>query len=90
MNFTTLFGLWGAVALATAGLALYRKFVSNKESDIVHIAAGEEKLIPGQFALANKMDTIDRWGKSLTFVTVVFGLVVAAAYLYRGWLLTSH
>jgi hypothetical protein len=90
MNFTMLFVLWGAFAMVTAGLALYRKFQSNHEDDLVHIAEGEEKLIPSQIALAGKLDVIDRWGKSLTVVTTVFGLLVAGAYLYRGWIEHSH
>jgi len=79
-----------ALALVTAGLALYRKFQSNKEDDLIHIAAGEEKLIPNQIALAHQMDVIDRWGKALTVVTAVLGLALAAGYLYRGWIETSH
>jgi len=87
---TPLLVLWCALAVVTAGLALYRKFVSNKEDDMVHIAAGEEKLIPKQVELAHKMDAIDKWGKTLTVATAVFGLLLAAAYLYRGWVETSH
>jgi len=90
MSITPLLVLWCALAVVTAGLALYRKFVSNKEDDMVHIAEGEEKLIPKQVALAHKMDAIDKWGKTLTVATAVFGLLLAAAYLYRGWVETSH
>ena len=35
-----------------------------------------------QTALAQKLDVIDKWGKILTVVAVLLGLLVAAAYVY--------
>jgi hypothetical protein len=39
-------------------------------------------MIPYQVALAHKMDAVDKWGKTLTVLTVAIGLLIAAAYLY--------
>ena len=82
---TPLVVVWFVIGLATAGLALYRKFVSMHEEDLIHLSPGEEKLIPQQTELAHKMDVIDVWGKSLTVATVALGLVVAAIYIYNAW-----
>jgi hypothetical protein len=82
---TSLVVLWLALGIATAGLALYRKFVSFHEEDFIHLAAGEESHIPEQFAMAHKLDLIDTWGKRLTVVTVVLGLAVAGVYLFQAW-----
>jgi hypothetical protein len=85
MNFTGFVILWVAFGLVTAGLALYRKFLAMKEEDYIHLSPGGENLIPKQSQLAHRMDLIDRWGESLTVVTVLFGLALAAAYLYQAW-----
>jgi hypothetical protein len=74
---------WAILGVATLGLALYRKFVSMREDDYVHLSAGEERLIPQQVATFKKIGAIDRWGITMTIVTVVFGLALAALYLYR-------
>lgn len=74
---------WAILGLATLALALYRKFVSMREDDYLHLAAGEERLIPQQVATFHKLGSIDRWGVSLTIATVAFGLALAAVYLYQ-------
>ena len=34
-----------------------------------------------QTTVAQKLDVIDKWGKILTVITVLFGLLIAAAYV---------
>jgi hypothetical protein len=85
-NLTPAVVIWATLAIATLGLALYRKLVSNSEEDLVHLGPGEERRIPEQVALASKLKMIDRWGKILTITTVVIGLWIAALYLYQAWL----
>jgi hypothetical protein len=75
---------WVVLGFGTLGLALYRKFVSLKEDDYLHLSAGEEHLISPQVATFNKLGKIDRWGVGMTIVTVALGLVLAALYLYRA------
>jgi len=87
---TPLMIIWFIIGLATAGLALYRKLLSMREEDLIHLAPGEEKLIPQQVDMAHKMDVIDVWGKSLTAATVALGLVVGAVYLYHAWLINQQ
>jgi hypothetical protein len=83
---TPLVIVWFVIGLATAGLALYRKLLSMREEDLIHLGPGEEGLISQQSTLAHKLDIIDTWGKGLTAATVGFGLVIAAIYLYHAWL----
>ena len=77
--------IWVVLGVATLGLALYRKLISANEEDLVHLADGEERQIPGQVALAHKLDVIDRWGKILTIVTVALGVAIGIAYMYQAW-----
>jgi hypothetical protein len=85
MNFTPFVILWSILALAVLGLALYRKLVANHEDDLIHVGPGEERLIPQQVQMAGKLDAIDHWGKTLTVITAVSGLLIAAAFLYQAW-----
>ena len=77
--------IWVILGIATLGLALYRKLISANEDDMVHLAAGEESQIPGQVALARKLEMIDRWGKILTIVTLAIGVAIGIAYMYQAW-----
>ena len=77
--------LWTVMAAVTLGLAIYRKSISRHEMDVVHIRDTDAALIPGQEALARRLDKIDLWGKLLTAAIVVFGLLLGALYLYNAW-----
>jgi len=81
---TTFVIFWAILGIATLALALYRKFVTMREDDYVHLAAGEERLIPQQVATFKKIGAIDRWGITMTIVTVVLVLALAALYLYQA------
>ena len=81
---TTVVIFWAILGIATLALALYRKFVTMREDDYVHLAAGEERMIPQQVATFKKIGAIDRWGITMTIVTVVLGLALAALYLYQA------
>jgi hypothetical protein len=82
---TPLVMIWVVLGIATLGLALYRKVISASEKDVVHLGAGEERQIPEQVALARKLEDIDRWGKTLTMVTVGLGVAIGIAYMYQAW-----
>ncbi len=79
--------IWAILAIATLGLALYRKLISAGEEDLIHLGPGEERQIPEQVALAGRLKAVDRWGKTLTIITVAIGLVLAAIYLYQAFLI---
>ena len=86
MNVTFVVAIWVVLGVTTLILAIYRWLLSeHNESDVVHLGPGEEKEIPKQVSLAKKLDTIDRWGKTMTVVTAVVGLGLATAYLYQAW-----
>jgi hypothetical protein len=36
--------------------------------------------------VAQKLDLIDKWGKIVTVVTVVYGLIIGALYVYQSWM----
>jgi len=86
MNATLLVIFWAVLGIATLALAAYRRVLSaHNENDVIHLGPGEEKEIPRQVELAARMNKIDRWGKSMTVITAVVGLGLAAGYLYQAW-----
>jgi uncharacterized membrane protein len=87
INLTPAVVVWVILAIATLGLALYRKLISASEEDLIHLGPGEERQIPAQVALEAKLKAVDRWGKTLTVITVVVGLAMAAVYLYQQFLI---
>jgi len=82
------FVLW--IVLATCVIALFvrRKMVSRNEDDSLHVM--QVGVATQQVALANKLDQIDKWGKILTVIAVVFGLLVGAAYVYQVWVQSTQ
>ncbi len=80
------FAIVWAVLLAVVGiLALYRKLVANNEDDQLHVLDGDAQLIPKQIALANRLDMVDKWGKMLTVVAVVYAILLGGIYAFQLW-----
>ena len=83
MAVTALVVLFAGFGILTASLALYRKPLTMREDDLVHIGPGEEKFIPQQLAMTHRIAVLDRWGEIFTVFTTAFGLVAGAVSLYQ-------
>lgn len=77
---------WLAMACAVLGLAAYRKMVAYTEDDTLHLRAVDGTRVAAQNTMASRLEWVDRWGKILTVATVVFGILLVAAFLYAEWL----
>jgi len=73
---------WGLLALVVVFLIVYRRTVTSREDDSIHLEGG---IATEQVTLAHRLGLIDRWGKTLTVIVVVYGLALAAIYLYQVW-----
>jgi hypothetical protein len=80
-----LFSLWLALGAAIVAMALYRKHVSRNEDDMLHLSPGTEHMVQQQASMASQLSWIDRWGKTLTGIEVLFGLLLAGVWLYQSW-----
>jgi ABC-type transport system involved in cytochrome c biogenesis permease subunit len=78
---------WIALALAVIGLLVRRKVVASHEDDNLHVFDGGGA---NQTVVAHKLDQIDKWGKILTVIALVYGLILAAAFAYQAWIQTSQ
>jgi hypothetical protein len=86
MNLIPYFVLWALLAVAVLALALYRKLITiHGDDELVHLGAGEERLIPQQVALGQRLNSVDRWGKLLTVCTAAFGLLIVCVFLFQAW-----
>lgn len=75
----------GAVLLLVIiALAVWRKVVATHEDDTIHVLE-DAATVQNQAAVATRLAVIDRWGKVLTAVAVVYGLGVAVLYVYQVW-----
>jgi len=75
---------WLALACTIAGLAIYRRLVSTREGDMHHVLDNESHVLE-QTAIAHRLDAIDRWGKVLTVIAAVYGVLLAVGYFYQVW-----
>ncbi len=82
--------LWLALALCVAAVALYRKMLASQEDDIVHVTSGENKVISKQLQVAQKLEKIDYFGKTLTIVLVVYGVALGGWFIYQGWMQSTR
>ena len=83
---TTLFYVWCAFAVATAGIALFRKFVAHHEDDYLHVGPGQENAVNRQLELAHKLTSIDKMGKMATTITAIYGLLLVVGFLAQAWM----
>jgi hypothetical protein len=74
--------VWGVLALVVLALAIYRNLLGIHEGAL-HISGGAASLSNVQRLEIKKEETTERWGERLTVVVALYGLVLAAVYLYE-------
>ena len=82
--------LWMILTAVVMGLIVYRKWVAWDEDDTLHVLDSDIALVPGQAAMAQKLESIDRWGQALTVIALLYGLAVGCGYLYQAWIASSN
>jgi len=87
LNLLPLVVMWGAMAASVLVLIVWRKMVARNEDDQLHVLHTEA--VPQQAMVAHKLEVIDKWGKIVTAVTVAFGVLIAALFVYQTWVQTS-
>jgi hypothetical protein len=83
MNLLPYVVIWGVLATIVIVLAIYRRLIAPKEIDqVLHVDAA---FAARQEVVAKRLSVVDRWGKILTVLAVVYAVVLVAVYLYQGW-----
>ncbi len=81
---------WAVLGVVVLALAIYRSSVAGHEDDSLHVMAGEAPIIVEQQKIGRKIEHIELWGKSLTALLVIYGLVLGGIYLYHAWLQSGN
>jgi len=81
---------WVVLAGAVLVLAVYRHRLSSHEDDTLHVSDAQASQITKQAMAAHRLEVVDRWGKLLTWIGAVYGLLVGAAYFYQYWVQSSQ
>ena len=88
INFTPWMILWAALALAVLVMAGYRKIVSVREDETLHLVNPSESA--RQLAISHKLERIDKWGRLLTVVAAIYGLLLVMGYTYQTWVQATY
>ena len=83
MTLTPFVVIWSVMAAVVAGLAIARNVAGLHEDDYLHLADSEQGLISKQIAFHGFVSRLEKWGVSLTIVTVVTGVALGVFYLYQ-------
>jgi hypothetical protein len=86
MNIDLIVGM--ILTLVVISLLVWRFSLAKQEDDSVHLVHGTSA-IPRQATIAHRLEAIDKWGKLITVVTVVYLIIIGSIYLYRYWVYTS-
>lgn len=80
---------WAVLAVIVAALAIARKNISSHEDDSVHLGGDSVVAMAEQVTVAKKLEAIDKWGKILTVILAITGVVLAVLYGMEMWEATS-
>lgn len=78
--------IWCGLLLVVLVLLAIRRWLSRAEDDTLHLGESELKIVQRQSSVARILNRVDRWGKVLTVVVVLYGVVLVGQVVYFGWL----
>ena len=81
--------LWCVLALVVLALIIYRKVVATHEDNFVHVM-GDVPALSEQATVARKLEQIDKWGKGITVLTVIYGIALGVLYFWQTWVKNSN
>lgn len=81
--------VWAALALVVLALAVWRQIIDIHEDDSIHLRENQAGLVTEQVSLAHKVRAIDRLGKTLTVVVLLYGIALAGWVVYLQWIESS-
>jgi hypothetical protein len=74
--------IWVAVVATVLLLALYRLVITRGDYTVLHVRRSEVSMIPKQILHDQRLHAVDFWGRWLTVVALIGGLILAAFYIY--------
>ncbi len=84
MLLALLIGIFCVLVISVLTLGVMRK-VAGREEEQLLLHVGDPSIVEKKSSIVHRVDQIEAWGKTLTVVTIVYGLMVLCYYLYLGW-----
>ena len=84
MNLRPFWSVEVVLSAIVVAMIVWRKLVARHEDDFVHVLDGASA--GQQASVAHKLDQIDKWGKALTAITFLYGVLICAIYVYQTWI----
>lgn len=84
MTFQVAFAIWVILLVLVAIAMAYRYWMDHRhEHETIHLHDTDAPVIAEQMTISRKLHWIDVFGKSLTVAAVVYGLALAAYYVWQ-------
>jgi hypothetical protein len=82
-NLFPLLYLWLVLDGVIVLLFAWRQSVARKEEGSLHVLAGTSEAAQ-QIGTSQKLDNIDKWGKLLTIIAVLYGVLLGALAIFQS------
>jgi uncharacterized membrane protein len=77
--------IWAILAVILVVLYMYRRRIALKDDETLHVLDADANMVAQQATVAKKLEVVDKWGKILTVLVVVYTLALAGFYIYTVW-----
>ena len=85
MNLDPYVSIWVVLMVAVLAVVGYRMLVARRDDQSLDVTEEDSRVIEEQKQAIKKIRVIDRWGQSLTVLTIAYGLVIAVVYFANIW-----
>jgi hypothetical protein len=82
MNLFPFVVIWAVLFVATIVLFFYRRSIARYEDDTLHVLDSDQQQVAEQVKIAQKLEAVEKWGKIVTVVMIVYGLILLGVYGY--------
>lgn len=85
MNLMPLVTIWAVLAAVIVILLIYRSRLARQEDESLHVLDSDASKVTQQMTIAQKLEVVERWGKILTVLAVLYGLALLGLFLWDAW-----
>ncbi len=90
MNLLPFAVIWALLFVAVIVLFFYRRSIAAHEDDTLHVLDSDQQQVAEQLKIAQRLEVVEKWGKFLTVVMIVYGLVLLGVYGYLKFVESSR
>ena len=85
MNLSPYVSIWVVLAVEVLALGGYRILIARRNDESLDVMEKDGRVIEEQKRAYKKIVALDRWGQSLTILTIAYGLVIVIVHLANVW-----